>query len=162
MPLFITELPQPPIPVVLASGDTLLCSNATAYQWYNVNNTNVVLGTDSFYVPSVAGNYYCLITDTAGCQSPSNVVGITTNLNQQNLMHLKNPSIIYDLTNGTLVINNNDKQVALSISNYMGQCLMKKQLAIGKTVIGVNEWSSGPYVVKFETQIGIGVFNFVK
>jgi len=162
MPLFITELPQPPIPVVLASGDTLLCSNATAYQWYNVNNTNVVLGTDSFYVPSVAGNYYCLITDTAGCQSPSNVVGITTNLNQQNLMHLKYPSIIYDLTNGTLVINNNDKQVTLSISNYMGQCLMKKQLAIGKTVIGVNEWSSGPYVVKFETQEGIGVFNFVK
>lgn len=74
---FITEFQLPTAPVISLNGDTLTSSPAFSYQWYIVGDTTVH-STAQTFTPTVNGNYYVLISDSNGCQSPSNVVGFFT------------------------------------------------------------------------------------
>ncbi|MBK8845678.1 MAG: PKD domain-containing protein [Bacteroidetes bacterium] len=73
-PNFIVEFQLPAAPVITLTGNVLSCTPAFSYQWYIVGDTNVYSIAQSF-TPTVNGNYYVLITDSNGCQNPSNVIG---------------------------------------------------------------------------------------
>lgn len=82
---FITEFQLPPTPTISLVSDTLFSTPAYQYQWFNIDSGFTVLGTNNYYVPTVAGNYYVLISDTNGCQSPSNVIGVSVGIYQPNV-----------------------------------------------------------------------------
>ncbi|MBK8845677.1 MAG: T9SS type A sorting domain-containing protein [Bacteroidetes bacterium] len=73
-PNFIVDFQLPAAPVITLTGNVLSCTPAFSYQWYIVGDTNVYSTAQSF-TPTVNGNYYVLITDSNGCQNPSNVIG---------------------------------------------------------------------------------------
>ncbi|MBK8845960.1 MAG: carbohydrate binding domain-containing protein [Bacteroidetes bacterium] len=89
---FITEFQLPPAPTITLVNDTLYCSAAFQYQWFNIDSGFIILGTNNYFVPVAPGNYYALISDSNGCQSPSNVIGVTVgiydhNASQQLIIH---------------------------------------------------------------------------
>lgn len=73
---FIHEFPNPPVPVITQSGDTLFVSASYNYQWVDTMNPAVVLSNDSIFVPAQAGFYQVRSCDTTGCCSFSNVIHI--------------------------------------------------------------------------------------
>lgn len=74
LPGFITEFQLPPTPVITLNGNTLTSTSAYSYQWFIVGDTTVQ-GTAQSLTPAVSGNYFVLISDSNGCQVPSNVIG---------------------------------------------------------------------------------------
>ncbi|MBK8845680.1 MAG: T9SS type A sorting domain-containing protein [Bacteroidetes bacterium] len=79
MPNFITEFQLPAAPVITLTGNILSSTPAFSYQWFVVGDTTIYSTSQSF-TPTVNGNYYVLINDSNGCQSPSNVVGFYTGI----------------------------------------------------------------------------------
>ncbi len=73
VPAFITEFQLPPQPVITQSNDTLYCSPAGSYSWYNTTNPGVVVSTNSYYTTSSGGNYFVIVGDSNGCQNASPV-----------------------------------------------------------------------------------------
>ncbi len=71
----VTVHPGPMNPNIFVSGGTTLVSNQPAgNQWYNASGP-IPGATDPFYVPTQAGAYYVVVTDSNGCQSaPSNTI----------------------------------------------------------------------------------------
>lgn len=144
---FINEFQLPPQPVVTSSNDTLYC-NATnvSFAWYNVNNPNLVLSTTNFYVPTLAGQYYVVITDSNSCAVASTVfnsnvsVSELTNGNHfayynavANAIEVSSTSpivsvIIYDEIGREIkriAARNNSKSETITILHYEGVCLVK-------------------------------------
>ncbi len=73
LPGFITEFQLPPAPVITSSHDTLYCTPAYSYQWYDLNGP-VPGATGNFFVPPAPQTYFVIITDSMGCSSPSGYV----------------------------------------------------------------------------------------
>ena len=71
----VTVHPGPMNPNIFVSGGTTLVSNQPAgNQWYNASGP-IPGATDPFYIPTQAGSYYVIVTDSNGCQSsPSNTI----------------------------------------------------------------------------------------
>ncbi len=67
-----------PVDSIWQSNDTLFSIAATNYQWFNTNNLTTVLSTNNYFVPTVAGNYFVIITDSNGCEAASAAIGINT------------------------------------------------------------------------------------
>jgi PKD repeat protein len=59
-----------PNPSIIKSGDTLITSPATTYQW-KLNGTNIAGATNAKYIAAVSGNYTVAITDVNGCAASS-------------------------------------------------------------------------------------------
>jgi PKD repeat protein len=59
-----------PNPIITKSGDTLITSPATTYQW-KLNGTNIGGATNAKYIASISGNYTIAITDANGCAASS-------------------------------------------------------------------------------------------
>ncbi len=73
LPGFINEFQNPPVPVITSSADTLFCTPAFSYQWYDASG--IIPGaTDSFYVYPQPGSYFVIVTDSNGCASSSSVI----------------------------------------------------------------------------------------
>ncbi|HIA36425.1 MAG TPA: T9SS type A sorting domain-containing protein [Flavobacteriales bacterium] len=55
----------------ICTGDsvTLVTGGGDSYQWYSDDTTLIVNATDSTYVASVTGNYWCQVIDTLGCSA---------------------------------------------------------------------------------------------
>lgn len=73
LPSFITEYPLPPQPVISQGNDTLYCTPAFSYSWYNTSNPGIVISSDPFFTTSSGGSYFVIISDSLGCQNSSSV-----------------------------------------------------------------------------------------
>nr|MBK9650358.1 PKD domain-containing protein [Bacteroidota bacterium] len=76
LPGFINEY-QIPAPTIIQSGDTLISSTAVSYQWYSVDSGLIIGATNYNYIPTYAGSFYVIVTDTNGCEGASNTIFIT-------------------------------------------------------------------------------------
>jgi PKD repeat protein len=75
IPNFITVLPQPAVPTITVTGDTLASSAAASYQWF-LNNNPIPGATGQTYVAIASGNYKVMVTGVNGCTASS----ATTNI----------------------------------------------------------------------------------
>lgn len=80
IPDYITVFQNPPQPQITQSNDSLFCSPASTYAWYEASNPTVLLSTDSFYAVTQNGNYYVIINDSNGCGTASSFVLINTGI----------------------------------------------------------------------------------
>lgn len=69
-----------PVASISQSNDTLYVTPATTYQWYEIDSGLVAGATNSFFVPTQAGNYYCIIVDSVGCSGYSSAIAINTGI----------------------------------------------------------------------------------
>lgn len=101
---FITVHPRPTQPTITQSNDTLICSPAYSYQWY-IGIVAIAGATSQTYVPTQAGQYFCLISDSNNCSSGSNVIVITSVLS---FTYIKGVTINYDSNMEEMIISANN------------------------------------------------------
>jgi hypothetical protein len=71
MPDYVVEFQTPNV-TVTQSNDTLFAAgNGNSFQWYTVAGGILNGATDPFYVATIPGEYYCVVTDSLGCQGAS-------------------------------------------------------------------------------------------
>ena len=87
---FITVLPSP-ADSIYGLNDTLWSLPFMLYQWFETSGL-INGATMQYYVPVQPGNYYCIVTDTNGCVTTSNVIAITS---AGNNMQMDNDFKIY-------------------------------------------------------------------
>jgi hypothetical protein len=149
LPGFINEY-QTPIPVITQSNDTLFASPGVSYQWWSVGSGIVFGATNSFFVPSLAGNYFVIVTDTNGCEGTSNVIAITgvkENGLSSSIKIYPNPS------DGKFYIelsNFPTEKPTLTLSNVIGQKLQELKL-INKTTEVNLDAEDGVYFLTITT-----------
>ncbi|MBL0054207.1 MAG: hypothetical protein IPP29_23365 [Bacteroidetes bacterium] len=93
LPGFINEY-QIPAPTITQSGDTLFSSLAVSYQWYSVDSGLIIGAVNYNYIPTYAGSFYVIVTDTNGCEGASNTIVITGVYSLSNYQH---PIIIFQI-----------------------------------------------------------------
>lgn len=150
-PSFITEVASPPAPLITQSNDTLFCNTTqVTYAWYNVNNVNLVLGTNNYFVPTVAGSYYVVISDSNDCNVASATfnsnVGFNELLNDGiNIFHNQQAGIVYiSNTNLTNAIQE------IKLFDLQGKCIEKNTLREQTSQIKLPN-SSSVYFVNITT-----------
>ncbi len=141
---FVTEFQLPAVPTVTLSGDTLYSSPANSYQWFNVNNVNLVLGTNNYFVPTVAGSYYVLISDSNGCQTPSAVISIALSVPT---IHLNNNYIVYDNANHLLQLKNINTNMPYVIHSADGKICLQGNTNLHNQQIDVSSLARGIYTI---------------
>lgn len=146
---FINEYPNPPVPVITGSFDTLFCSPAFAYQWYDVSG--IIPGaTGSYYVYQQQGNYFVIVTDSNGCASSSAVIytGIEEAIaSGQPIKIIPNPSsgnveLVYNSTEGVFSM--------LKIVDVTGRTVFSTDSEIGSHKINL-EVNDGIYFIALLT-----------
>jgi hypothetical protein len=71
MPDYVVEF-QTPTVTVSQSNDTLFATgNGNSFQWYTVAGGIINGAYDPYYVATIPGEYYCVVTDSLGCQGAS-------------------------------------------------------------------------------------------
>src|SRR5207248_1498082 len=145
----ITNLLSPPI-ITILSGDTLISSHGSTYQWY-LNGSQITGATDSFYVVLQGGTYSVQIT-SSGCNSISAGVLITA-INDLNSK--AEPELYPNPVSQTLVIKHGSlgKEATLTIFNVLGAPVFSPllQRRTGSELIDVSSLSNGVYFLKIET-----------
>nr|MBK9652197.1 T9SS type A sorting domain-containing protein [Bacteroidota bacterium] len=150
---FVTEFQLPTAPVISFINDTLFSTPAFAYQWYNINNINVVLSTQNYFVPTVDGSYFVLISDSNGCTVPSTTFGFYTGLFQNSILQ-NSVSIIEASANQFDVTfhRTNSSSCAIKIYDTKGSEVFEKALQnfdAGKTFrLDLSSLSKGLYIIE--------------
>jgi hypothetical protein len=138
-----------------------------ALNWENVTqvdgngNTNAAINYDAWdYMPYSGISYYRLKqTDFDGQFSYSNIVAVNLSANNE-IIILPNP-----VTNELLVWSSEvGDQAEITIYNILGETVYTKHLSsdIGRLTIRVADFSSGIYLVKLKTSVGMRTGKFVK
>ncbi|MEO8150222.1 MAG: T9SS type A sorting domain-containing protein [Bacteroidia bacterium] len=113
---------QNPTDSIYQSNDTLFSLPAYAYQWYEVTNGIIAGATDQYFIPQQAGSYYCVISDSIGCNASSDIIVITA-ANQ--ISNFNFPlSVIPNPFNSTITITfqkQNIRKTTFTIKNVLGQ-----------------------------------------
>ena len=143
---FVTEFQLPIAPVISLINDTLFSTPAYAYQWYNINNINVVLGTQNYFVPAVDGSYFVLISDSNGCSVPSQSFGFYTAINesQYSNLYVLSPNPANDLLQISAATN---EEYSFSIIDYTGREVIKSSSFESVANIDISKLSYGIYTI---------------
>lgn len=122
---FVQEFPSRVPPVVSIINDSLCVSGYVTYQWFETGNLTNVLSTNSCFVPTVAGNYFALVTDTNGCEVASGTVPVTVSIYEQDaLSKIKIiPNPFNDITSLEFTIDD-VHNTAISIVDVTGREVM--------------------------------------
>lgn len=123
---FISEYPFP-LPSITQSNDTLFSSPAVAYQWWSTDSGIIAGATNSYYIPTQAGSYFVVVTDTVGCNGPSNSIVISS-VNE--LATGSSQLAIFPNPNGGIFIitlNHPVKEYSLHVINALGQTVASWQ-----------------------------------
>jgi hypothetical protein len=129
LPGFINEY-QIPTPTITQVNDTLFSSPGVAYQWWSVDSGIIAGANNYYYLPTQAGNYFVIVTDTIGCSGASNTIitGLTElTVSNGQLTIAPNPN------NGAFVITlplTITKDFSDHIINPLGQETYNMQTAI--------------------------------
>jgi len=136
------------IPTVTQSGDLLISSSSSSYQWYL--DGDVINGaTDQTYLATQNGSYFVQITDSIGCSAVSDTVGIIPTgvlaVDENNFTVLGNP------TSDILVIEMKSipKHGSLYLRNSIGQMVYENELTGNESrlTIDVSNLPEGIYWV---------------
>jgi PKD repeat protein len=125
LPNFINELSNPPVPTINWIADTLFCSPAYSYQWYDASG--IISGANGqYYVYPQPGNYYVVVTDSNGCASSSFV--IYTGIDEA-LGDLSGISIIPNPSDGNFVLNGVPNKSTIEIYEMTGRVIYSGKIS---------------------------------
>lgn len=148
LPAFITELQVPAPPSVFVQGDSLVCTTvAASYAWFNINNANLILGTNNYFVPSTAGVYYVLITDSNQCQNVSANISSTVGIYEVLLSTINSY-----WNNDNFVIESKLPLVGYAVTDMSGKIILQEKITgTQKIIISKNSFTStGVYFIRVE------------
>ncbi len=153
VPAFITEFQLPPQPVITQSNDTLYCSAANSYSWYNTTNPGVVISTNSYYTTSSGGSYFVIVGDSNGCQNSSPVFTAT---GIDNLLSAGHPvSVFPNPVNGQLHLYTSPDflkpAMACTILDHLGQEVFQATIEKEETVVNLGNLANGIYYLRVGT-----------
>nr|MBK9651928.1 T9SS type A sorting domain-containing protein [Bacteroidota bacterium] len=165
---FVQEFPSPVPPVVSVINDSLCVSGYVTYQWFETGNLTNVLSTNSCFVPTVAGNYFVLVTDTNGCEVASGTVPVTVSIYEQDaLSKIKMiPNPFDDITSLEFTIDD-VHNTAISIVDVTGREVMtvdSKNFQPGKNKLQLNLslLNDGVYFCKVSMQNKVMMVKLMK
>ena len=148
-PIIFSVSPPPPKPSITVSGNQVICSPASSYQW-RFNGTDIPGATSQTHIAQQTGVYSVTISDATGCfvtsddKSVKSTVGIAEATNDDGISVY--PSPFNDLLTVEL-----KREIAatyqLEIINASGQVVYRKQAASKKEVIDVSTLNSGLYLL---------------
>ncbi len=156
--IWLEVSPTPPAPVITPMGESLVSDTQFGNQWYN--DEGVIAGaTGQTYTPPVSGNYYSIVTNNFGCESPmSNVLFfqptfINELVKQGSLRVYPNPA---DNTVFVDYLVEKSDFVQVSIINTFGQSLYEKQITdfsrtgINTMSIDLSLFNGGVYYIRLQ------------
>jgi PKD repeat protein len=145
----------PSVPSVTLNADTLFCSTAFTYQWYQ-NGLTIGGATASFYIPQQDGNYSCSVRDSNGCSAYSPVVSVVINAVAEyqsagDIQLYPNPN------NGYFLLNLNEEHSdgsMIEIYNMTGEQIYRKAVVQGSRthVISIPHVVQGIYTLRMIIQ----------
>lgn len=148
---FITEYQLPPQPVITQSNDTLYCSSASSYAWYDISNPGVIVSTNPYFETSTGGSYFVIVGDSVGCQS-SSAVFEATGISQPG-----DPPLISVFPNPAgdfLNIESNTESpnsYQIHLTDIQGRLLLSQREIKGSTTIKINLLTNGIYFLHLES-----------
>ncbi len=159
--IWSTVVNTPSLPTLSQGNDTLYASgNGPSYQWFDANQNAIAGATNSYYVPTASGNYYCEVFDpgfglncSSGLAGPINFtlvghentletdISIYPNPTQDQIKILSREEIlsvqVFDLTGReVLILENQSGNVNLASLNQ-GRYWLKINTASGMKSISV-------------------------
>ncbi|MBK8848487.1 MAG: hypothetical protein IPO27_18880 [Bacteroidetes bacterium] len=144
----VTVAPLPPAPTLTINGTNICSSLAYGYQWF-FNGNVIPNATQQCITAAQPGNYFVIITDSLGCQAPSNTfvyTSISETVNGSSITLMPNPAaddvavIFEDAYIGTVTITMVDNKGAI-VLNQLKEKKSKKLLH--RILLG--EYSNGTY-----------------
>ncbi|MBL0052182.1 MAG: T9SS type A sorting domain-containing protein [Bacteroidetes bacterium] len=145
LPGFITEYPLPNPPVVSQSNDTLFSTPASTYQWFLIPNP--IPGANAqFYVPTQPGSYYVLVSDSNGCEVPSNILVVTNTGIQNNNNGTQN--ILNNIGDGIYQLNGSlfsKSDIQIIVTDVLGKIVFQSMNNSIGTEINLQHFAKGIY-----------------
>jgi hypothetical protein len=146
--IMVNIKPQPALPVIIQSGDSLLSGVLFGNQW-SLNNVLLAGDTNYYCIPLVSGSY-SLIIEENGCYSDTSAVinivltGVNSDLSMETDLQLY-PVPVSDQLHIEF-IGDQPENYGVKIMNSNGQLVFNAELT-GNAVINTENFSSGIYIV---------------
>ncbi len=169
--LEVTVYPKPSKPLITQDSGSLLCSDASTYQWYR-NDTAIVGGTTAMLTPKISGKYTVKVTSEHGCEAVSDEVTFTQS------DHSADVALIKESTNLRVYPNPASTQLTVEFSTQTPSALdiyitdilghqvyttsKKKIDAVGQVLIDLRAFSSGSYILHYSFGGEYRLVKFVK
>ncbi|MGK7389040.1 MAG: PKD domain-containing protein [Candidatus Cyclobacteriaceae bacterium M2_1C_046] len=137
-------------PVINLSGSQLICSDASAYQWY-YNGVEIQGATSKNYSPLEEGNYSVSVVDFNGCLSVSEVFSYTildVNDTEGDFSIYPNP------VNNKLYLTGADRYISFKIFTYSGLLVKNGQFYGEGEFINVQDLKEGVYLLEIYNSSG--------
>lgn len=154
--------PNPPVPTITKTGNTLISSAASNNQWYDM--AGLIMGAvDQTYDPAADGIYYVIVNNAHGCSSRSADFNfVKVGLSEQFLTDI----IIYpNPAKNHLIIEHVDhtaSEILLSIHAVDGKLLVMRSIGSGKQEIDISKLEKGLYILSINTDKEIKIIKLVK
>ncbi len=148
----------PPTPTIHLTGNVLSSDATSGNQWHNENGS-ISGATNQDYSVLTTGDYYDIVT-LSGCSSnPSNTINVLIT-NIENIDQDKSIKIYPNPISNELTIERtgNHEKMNFEIINTLGQVVFKGNMT-EKTTIETTNFTSGIYIIKFESGL---TFEFRK
>lgn len=162
---FINEF-QNPIDSIYQSNDTLYSMPSVYYQWYEITLGAISGAINQYYVPSQTGNYYCVVKDSIGCESTSNIIVVTaleSFTNQNGFEIIPNPSDGH--FEFAFTPNKTAHHSILLVTNILGEIVFEKtfEKTSGKILqqMDMSSEPKGVYFVKMIDKNSMTVRKFI-
>lgn len=158
--VIVTQESLSPNPTATISGDSLISSPASNYQWYK-DGTPISGATQQSYTPSDIGYYSVAVQEIGYCKSFSNSIGWLLSITQEE----KGEIVIYPNPAKSIlnIESKGNKLVSYQLYTLTGKNLLEENsLNNEKYVIDIRHLSSGAYIIKIQTIQGIEVLQFFK
>jgi PKD repeat protein len=132
----------PTQPVITLSNDTLYSSSLIDNQWF-LNDTLLSGDTNSYYVPSINGNYTVEVMDSNGCTSTSTIYLLNTGINE--IFYPSSHTFIYPNPNdGSFTLNSDLPSSLFQIKDVFGRVVYSLNVK-GIQAIDVSTLAKGIY-----------------
>lgn len=150
LPAFITEYPLPAAPTITFNNGWLTCSPSYSYQWYLIPNA-IPNATQQNYQPTQTGSYYCLISDSNGCNVASNTFVVTNAAIEE-----FDPADLLTVTVNDGVYSIAIKDVAATqqvvVYNHLTQVIAATKVVQGRAQVDLRNAGQGIYLIDVVTQ----------
>lgn len=150
LPGFITVYQTAPPPVITQHTDTLFCSTAYSYAWYESMNPSTLLSTDSFLVCLQNGNYFVIISDSNGCEVASSIILVNTGISDSHIGNSDLVQLIINSSSGSVqcIFRSPGSRNCVQIYNTPGMKIGEVETSNAYLYIDLSSHANGIYFLK--------------
>jgi hypothetical protein len=162
---------SPPVPTLIQSGDTLICSISSgfSYRWYRNGILQTQYTTQSIVITSAEnGNWHVEVRNTNYPYCSSASAGIQTTVSVSEAQSIRSFSVIPNPVANELFIigflTGTSVKAEITIYNTLGEKILSKEIAAGENEIKLNvkNLAAGIYVVRINAEKLHWAGKFVK